>query len=216
MIRYLLFFVVLASTLNLSAQNLHAQLDFSTLRAAYKTPIFKNVINGGKLSGQLAIGFNHLQLGVESNVGIATESFLAAKPDTTFQINTAFSGVFLRANFSSIPAYRLGLVAKIGIGWTDEEAVRVIVNQEDAVLPYSGKVVGINTGIGLSGPIQKRFHWEFMYQLGYHQRPELVSEGLTIPKHNAWEHNFKFGVSFNVIWGKTKREADAMISGRGW
>ncbi|MFT4762842.1 MAG: hypothetical protein ACI9XO_002686 [Paraglaciecola sp.] len=213
------FFILLIGilfTINLAGQNIHGQLNFNTLRPSYKTPILENIKSVVGFSAEFATGFDHLQIGIETRGGIVLESFLGAIPDTSFSVNTSFSGIFLRANFSSIPAYRLGVITKIGIGYFDDEVTREIVEQDDLVLAYPDKIMGVNAGIGFSGPIQKRFHWEFMYQLSYHQRPELNTEELTIDKHNAWQNTFKLGVSMNLIFGKVKKKADEMISGRGF
>lgn len=214
--RLLLVILGLIFTLHLSAQNIHLQVNANTLRPNYKSPIFRNIKSGFGIDAEFAAGLDHIQIGVETQGTVTFDSFLGGIPDTSFSANNTFSGVFLRANFSSIPAYRLGFVTKVGIGYFQDEVTREVVNQPDLTVEYPDKIVGINAGIGVSGPIKKRFHWEFMYQLSYHQRPELSTEDLKIEEHNAWQNVFKFGISMNLIFGKAKLKADQMISGRGF
>lgn len=215
--RYFVLVIGLFFTINLSAQQLHVGLYYAGLRPNYNTPLFKKKMKGGgALGGKIAVGTDHVQLGIESENALSFESFLGEVSDTAYQIDNTFNGVFIRANFGSIPAYRLGFVTKIGVGFFEDELTEEIINQDNITVSYPDKMIGVNAGIGVSGPIKKRFHWEFMYQVSYHQRPELVIAELTIPKHNAWQNAFQFGISMNFIWGKTKQEAETMISGRGW
>lgn len=202
--------------MDLFGQQLHFQVFYAPMRPNYNTTLFDNIRNGGVWGGKFALGTNRIQLGIESENAFSVPSILGEIPDTSYQIDNTFIGGFIRANFSSIPAYRLGVVTKIGIGYFEDKGTQEIVNQENFTFSYPDKILGFNAGIGLSGPIKKQFHWEFMYQLSFHQRPEIVMEDLIIPKHNAWQNAFQFGISMNFIWGKAKREAEAMISGRGW
>lgn len=200
----------------LLAQHVHMQLHINSTRALNKVDVLSEVVNGIALGGQLAVGTNRFQVGVEAENGFSVRPFFGEIPDTTFESTSSFLGGFIRANFSSIPAYRLGFVAKIGAGLYEDDLTRMIVGEENMTIRYPKKILGYNAGIGLSGPIKKRFHWDFMYQLNYHQRPDLNTPELQIDQHNAWVHAFKFGMSMNLIFGKTKQQADEMISGRGW
>jgi hypothetical protein len=214
--RLTIVFLSLVFSLSLSAQNIHVQVSGNPLRPIYKSAVFSNIKSGFGFSAEFAAGFDHLQIGVETEGTISFESFLGAIPDTSFSVNNTFSGVFLRANFSSIPAYRLGFVTKVGVGYFQDNVVREVREEDNLTVAYPDRILGVNAGIGFSGPIKKRFHWEFMYQLSYHQRPELNMESLKIVSHNAWQNIFKLGISMNLIFGKTKRRADEMISGRGF
>lgn len=212
----LLWLLFMVCTVNSYGQNFHAQLYFSNLRPNYKAPILSNLIRGVGLGGNLAIGTNRYQIGIESEEQSAFLPFFGDIPDTSFQIQTSSFGGFIRANFSSIPAYRLGLVAQVGMRYFKDEINRQFAEAPDFSIAYPNKIRGWSAGIGFSGPIKKQFHWEFMYRFSYYQRPEITVQELIIPKHNVWQHALQFGISLNLVWGKAKREGDEMIKGRGW
>lgn len=202
----------------LSAQNLHAKLYVAPLRTVYKAKIFDKNTNGGVGGLRLAFGLDRYQIGVEMEGGISTPTFTVEEDAERagYQVENSFQGIFLRANFSSVPIYRLGVIAKIGAGYFSNQVKRELNGGIDFQLDYPDRILGYNVGIGVSGPIRRWFHWDFMYQVNYHQRPVLVFDSILIEQHHAWQHAFQLGVSLNLAFGKTKERADNMIRGRGY
>lgn len=190
-------------------QNFHAQLFFGGIRSGYKAAVFTPNPTGLSLGGRLAVGFDHVQLGVESEALSLDLTRSGTDLDTIYGIASSYRGLLVRANFSSVPAYRLGVVTKIGFGQFADTFEQQI-NGESISIDYPERIWGGNVGLGLSGRILKTFHWEFMYQLGYHKRPALAVEQWRIEAHQAWEHTFQFGLSINLVVGRAKRKADAI------
>jgi len=211
-------FFLFCSMPMLSSQNVHFKTYYAPMRTVYKAEIFKKNVNGGVVGFRLAVGADRFQIGVESEEGLSFPAFSVEEnmQQIAYFVENTYRGLFLRANFSSIPIYRLGVIAKLGGGYFSDTLKRETNGQIDLSLEYPDRIFGFNAGIGVSGPIRRWLHWDFMYQFNYHQRPEIIFDNNPVEQHSAWQHAFQFGISANLVFGKTKERAQEMTRGRGY
>ena len=171
---------------------------------------------------RLAGGLEHFQLGVEYHTDITHPEYsvtndLGEEFAKTQFINKYYGGL-LRINASSLPAYRFGLIFKLGAGMYQ-------VNHETRALEGDvliGDVVeydptfGFNGGIGISAPIYTLLHWEIGYMY-HHVKFEPEAPQLN---YTGSYHSFQVGLSLNLVFGNTAETCKRLIkddrSSRGW
>lgn len=205
---------------------------FLTFSFSYTQQLMLEVYSGGNVTAydakqydesqwnvpigiRLAAGHEHVQLGVEYRKNITHPVFDFDLYKDEFE--ETYKGLFLRGNFSSLPAYRFGLVLKAGAGYY--EATRNIYVAPNEILESSfdfDRSLGYNAGIGVSSPIYTLLHWEIGYQFNYVDRPE---QGINAG-YKASYHSFQMGLSLNLVFGNTAKKCKRVISSnrskRGW
>lgn len=167
------------------------------------------------LGARIAGGHEHVQLGIEYRKNITHPVFDSEILRDEF--DQQYYGGFIRANFSSLPVYRFGLVLRAGAGYyIDTHNIYVLPNENLDKSQEYDKVFGYNGGIGISSPIWTIIHWEIGYQYNYMKR----NDELILQKYKASYHSFQMGVSLNLVFGNTAKKCRRTISGdrsnKGW
>jgi len=164
---------------------------------------------------RIAGGHEHVQLGAEFRKNITHPAFATELVKEEF--DETYKGLFLRGNFSSLPAYRFGLVLKAGAGYyeTTQNLYTLPGESLNQSLDYE-KVLGYNAGIGISSPIYTLLHWEIGYQFNYIDYSTVD----TNPVYKGSYHSFQMGLSLNLVFGNTAKKCRRVISSnrskRGW
>ena len=190
---------------------------FSGVNAtAYDKPQYNDTQWYVPIGIRLAGGHEHVQLGIEYRQNITHPAFNFDLYKDEFE--ETYKGIFLRGNFSSLPAYRFGLVLKAGVGYYEStqnyyDLPSDVLNQK---FEYK-RQLGYNASIGVSAPIYTVLHWEIGYQFNYVERPE---DALLSKNYNASYHSFQMGLSLNLVFGNTQKKCRRVISSnrrkRGW
>lgn len=165
---------------------------------------------------RVAGGHEHVQVGLEYRKNIGHPAFDLGAVKTEFE--ESYQGLFLRGNFSSLPAYRFGLVLKAGAGYYEARQNNYSIPGEALSQKFDlERQLGYNAGIGISAPIYTLLHWEIGYQFNFVERPEALA-----PDSNfqASYHSFQMGLSLNLVFGNTAKKCRRVIGGnrskRGW
>ena len=166
---------------------------------------------------RIAGGHEHVQVGFEYRQNITHPSFDIFSQRHEFE--ETYKGLFLRGNFSSLPAYRFGLVLRAGAGYYESTQNHYVLPGEvlNEKIEFE-RQLGYNASIGVSSPIYTILHWEIGYQFNYVNRPE---DSLFPEKtYNASYHSFQMGLSLNLVFGNTAKKCRRVISGnrskKGW
>ena len=191
----LLFFF---SAFTLSAQQLYFEVFTGGNLTAYNDDFLGEEQWYVPIGVRVGGGLEHFQLGAEYKQNITNAQF--DTESTRFQFQEKYYGAFLRANLSVAPAYRVGLIFKGGAGYYD-------IKQQIYQLPTEGliatvktdPVLGFNGGIGISAPIHTFVHSEFSYQYNYVKDGEIGDIGVGQLSY----HSFQFGLSINLVFGRT-------------
>jgi len=158
---------------------------------------------------RIAGGHEHVQIGVAYRKNITHPAFDTDLSRKEFE--ETYKGIFLRGNFSSLPAYRFGLVLKAGAGYYEAVQNAYTLPTETLDLSHDfDRALGYNVGLGVSSPIYTLLHWEIGYQFNYVERPEIVNVSNA---YNASYHSFQMGLSLNLVFGNTAKKCRRVISG---
>ncbi len=211
-----LLFVFLFTISFLNAQQLMLEIYSGVNATAYEPKQYDETQWHVPIGIRLAGGHEHVQIGVEYRQNITHPAFATELIKEEF--DETYKGLFLRGNFSSLPAYRFGLVLKAGAGYY-EASQNIYAIPGDALsasVDYD-RTLGYNGGIGISSPIHTLLHWEIGYQFNYVDRPEVLN---TSASYNASYHSFQMGLSLNLVFGNTAKKCRRVISGnrnkKGW
>ncbi len=206
----------LFSISQLSAQQLMLEVYSGVNATAYDPPQYDATQWHVPIGVRIAGGHEHVQAGIEYRKNITHPAF-----DTEVlreEFDETYKGLFLRGNFSSLPAYRFGLVLKAGAGYYEATQNRYALPAESLSesLEFE-RAVGYNAGIGVSSPIYTLLHWEIGYQFNYVDRPEIAGFSSA---YKASYHSFQMGLSLNLVFGNTAKKCRRVIGGnrskRGW
>ncbi len=164
---------------------------------------------------RLAGGLEHVQLGGEYRQHLTHPEFTYANSSGEDYLRQEFDetyyGGFLRANLSSLPAYRFGLILKAGAGVYDLQRTDFSLPVDE---PKGGeefdKKLGFSGGIGVSAPIYTLLHWEIGYQFNY-VKPMGITSG---EDFTAAYHSIQVGLSLNMVFGNTAKRCRRVISSR--
>ncbi len=216
----LLLTLISAFALNINAQQLFFEVFSGYNLTAYDAKDYNEQQGYVPIGARLAGGLEHVQLGVEYRQNITDAEFLILDETTGDEIrkdifNESYYGGFIRANISSLPAYRFGLILKAGAGYynTKREAFSLPTDAIDRLLSHEyDKTLGFNGGIGISAPIYTFLHWEIGYQFNYVQRDAVETLDFQIEKHNGFYHSFQMGLSMNLVFGNTAKRCRRVIS----
>ena len=160
---------------------------------------------------RLAGGFEKVQLGVELHKDISHPGFVLSDAAGIGTFRTEFinqyKGGFVRVNLSSLPAYRFGLVLKVGSGLYETERKSYALPSETPISPTINyePTFGFNGGIGISAPIYTLLHWEIGYM--YHM---VKWDAVALPAVESYKghyHSIQVGLSLNLVFGKPKLSA---------
>ncbi|MEM1322027.1 MAG: hypothetical protein AAGG75_17335 [Bacteroidota bacterium] len=164
---------------------------------------------------RIAGGLERLQLGLEYQSTITDPRF-------TFQDNTgediartefsnSYYGALLRYNTSSLPAYRFGVIFKLGAGFYQSEQSNFLLpaeNLSEPIIEYE-PTVGFNAGIGISAPIYTLLHWEIGYM--FHYIEWEAESAAALPTFNGSYHSIQVGLSLNLVFGKVRAKCRRLI-----
>ena len=191
---------------------------------AYELEAFDQTEGYVPIGLRIAGGFEKVQLGVELHQDISNPRFVSSDETGTETLRTEFinqyKGGFVRVNFSSLPAYRFGLVLKAGAGLYETERKSYLLPGENllSIAPSYEPTLGFNGGIGISAPIYTLLHWEIGYM--YHM---VKWDAVAVPIVDSYKghyHSIQVGLSLNLVFGKTKAKCHRLIKGdnsrRGW
>ena len=174
---------------------------------------------------RLAGGFEKIQLGAEFHQNISNPSFVFSDAAGTDVLRTEFvntyKGGFVRVNFSSLPAYRFGLILKAGAGLYETERKSYSLPSDFLVpsdLNYE-PTIGFNGGIGISAPIYTLLHWEIGYM--YHMiKWDAATGAPQTTSYKGHYHSIQLGLSLNLVFGKVRAKCRRLVKGdrssRGW
>ncbi len=199
-----------------SAQQLMFEVFSGVNSTAYDLPEYNEAQWYVPIGIRLAGGHEHVQLGAEYRQNITHPAF--ELNDYKDEFEETYKGLFLRGNFSSLPAYRFGLVLKAGMGYYETTNNYYILPSEILDLKTDiERQLGYNLSIGVSSPIYTILHWEIGYQFNYVNRPET---SLIPNAYNASYHSFQMGLSLNLVFGNTAKKCRRVISSnrskKGW
>ncbi|MEO1628514.1 MAG: hypothetical protein AAFV25_25430 [Bacteroidota bacterium] len=160
------------------------------------------------LGFRLAGGFEHIQFGAEYHRDITNATF--DQGDFKTEFTNEYYGGLVRANFSSLPAYRFGLVLKAGAGLYNTSRQRLSVPASDPIgeaVEYDPQF-GFNAGIGFSSPIHTIVHWEMGYMFHYVKFDPLQAGA---PGYDGFYHSFQAGFSINLVFGNVAKACRSVI-----
>ena len=206
---------------NLQGQQLHFNAWSGLNRTMYDLPKYSD--NQGFLvyGGRIAFGHQNIQIGAEYETNLNNPSFDISDNDGNIFQNETFEhtyyGALIRLNSAKIPAYRAGLILKLGGGIYDSKFILTELPDGPTYEPinYDEKFLGFNGAIGISAPIYRVLHWEVFYQFNYTNIPELQAQSILIPEFKAIHHSLQVGISLNFVFGETARRAKEILKARG-
>ncbi|MEL6866015.1 MAG: hypothetical protein AAFP19_16430 [Bacteroidota bacterium] len=209
---------------SLSAQQLFFETYSGYNLTSYDLEEFEDSEGYVPIGFRLAGGFERVQFGLEYNRNITDASFTSSDPSTgtdlfrTQFVNSYYGGL-VRVNFSSLPAYRFGLVLKGGAGRYDTQVETYELPNEslrDPVVEYEPEL-GFNFGIGISSPIYTLLHWEIGYMYNLVKYAETTTGA---PSYQGNFHSIQIGLSLNLVFGNTAKRCRQVYkndrSSRGW
>ncbi len=208
-------------SLQANAQQLFLEVFSGYNRTNYKFDIDTDDKGYVPIGVRLAGGLEHLQLGAEYHTDIthpeySVEDELGNEFAKTSFVNTYYGGL-LRINASSLPAYRFGLIFKLGAGMYEvkHETKAIDDNRTLGVVEYD-PTFGFNGGIGISAPIYTLLHWE----IGYMYHHVKYDAAAPLVSYTGSYHSFQIGLSLNLVFGTTAESCRRMLkddrSSRGW
>lgn len=167
------------------------------------------------LGFRLAGGFEHVQFGGEYHTWLKSAELKTDIQNQEFRTDfkQSYYGGLARVNISSLPAYRIGLVLRLGAGVYNMERETVSLPDEAVVSPKVefDSQFGYTGGIGVSAPIYTLLHWELGYTFHYVKWDEQAA----VPKaYNGFSHVINIGLSLNLVFGNTAKECRRVISTR--
>ncbi|MEM9919925.1 MAG: hypothetical protein AAF990_17645 [Bacteroidota bacterium] len=160
------------------------------------------------LGFRIAGGFEHIQFGAEYHKDITHATF--DQGDFRTEFTNEYYGGLIRANISSLPAYRFGLVLKAGAGLYNTSRQNYSLPSEEVLgeaLEYDPQF-GFNGGIGFSSPIHTIVHWEMGYMFHYVKYDALQAGA---PGYSGFYHSFQAGFSINLVFGNVAKSCRAII-----
>ena len=200
----------------IDGQNLHLTSWLGYNRTAYNLTGFESAQSYLTYGGLVAFGKEKFMFGAEYETQLTDPSFeIKDQNDIVIQkdqFSTTYYGGLIRFNTAKVPAYRLGLILKAGVGVYDIQK-NVFALPDDKLtetITYPNKVLGLNASIGFSAPIYRFFHWELHYQFNYANRPELDN----IPSYNAIHHSIRLGLSLNFVFGEAARRSKKVLESK--
>ena len=170
---------------------------------------------GARLGG----GLEHAQIGIEYHQTVVPATF-DIPDDLTFptelvgreEYEQQYYGLFLRGNFSSLPAYRFGLILKGGVGYYTATIHRYALPDQTVRTTFApDRRLGFNGGIGISSPIFQHLHWEIGYRFHYAERDPVLALGQE-RRIRASYHTFEVGLSGNFVFGNTEKRCRRVMS----
>ena len=166
------------------------------------------------LGFRLAGGLEHIQIGGEYRRHITNPSFSFSDDLFKTEYEETYYGALIRGNFSSLPAYRFGLVLKAGAGYYNatERTYQDGALLDGFTIEYD-KAFGWNAGIGISAPIAGLVHWEIGYQFNSVKRE--IPTPVNSPTLNMSYHSLQLGLSLNLVFGNTAKRCRRVISSSG-
>lgn len=213
----LFLFIFCVSIYTIQAQQLMLEVYSGINATAYDWADYDQTEWHVPIGVRLAGGHEHVQVGVEYRKNISHPAFTSENSLSKVEFQETYKGLFLRGNFSSLPAYRFGLVLKAGAGYYETTQNSYIPPSEslEQRLDFE-RVLGYNAGIGISAPIYTLLHWEIGYQYNYIDHPESNIN----PAYKGSYHSIQMGLSLNLVFGNTAKKCRRVISGnrskRGW
>lgn len=214
-----LFF--LFGLLNLSAQHLHFATWSALNRTMYDLSKYSNNGSFVTYGGRIAFGHQNFQIGAEYESNLTNPIFDISDDDGNIaqreDFDYTYYGALFRINSAKIPAYRTGLILKLGGGLYDSKLniSEMPNNKLIESVDYPENFLGINGGIGLSSPLYKVIHWEIFYQFNYAKIPELETTASINPEFTAIHHSLQVGVSLNFVFGEAARRAKEVLKAKG-
>ncbi|MEM9819481.1 MAG: hypothetical protein AAF985_00355 [Bacteroidota bacterium] len=211
-----LFTIVLS--LGLHGQQLFFEGFSGYNRTAYNLSEYNSAQGYVPLGFRIAGGFERIQLGAEYRRQITNPAFTFTNPTNGEDFRReefveTYYGALLRANISSLPAYRFGLVLKAGAGFYNTTRQLYALPEEiiisDETFEYDRRL-GFNAGIGVSAPIYTLLHWEIGYQFNFVDRDEQLTRA--IPEYQAYYHSFQMGLSLNLVFGNVAKKCRRVIT----
>ncbi len=199
----------------LSAQQVFLEAYSGYNLTAYDLEGFSKSTGYVPIGVRVAGGLEHVQLGLEYNKNISDPKFTFKDAGGSELSKTEFSneyyGALIRVNTSSLPAYRFGVVFKVGAGYYKTERSNFALPDETLVGPaltYDPKI-GFNAGIGFSSPIYTLLHWEIGYVFNYIKWDALSAAA--VPAYNGYYHSIQVGLSLNLVFGKVAAKCRRLI-----
>lgn len=198
------------------SQNLHLYSWSGYNRTAYSLSNLNSTESFLSYGGRLAFGLEKFQIGAEYETHLTHPSFITTDQDNNplrkDQISNTYYGALFRFNSAKVPAYRLGLILKLGAGL--HETKHIIYDLPDDIILdeiiYPDKYLGVNASIGISAPIYRYFHWELHYQFDYSKRPRAGG----LEEYNALHHSLQLGISLNFVFGEAARRSKKVLESK--
>ncbi len=212
----ILTIIFLTTFFLLHAQQLMFEVYSGINATAYDSDILNNETKWYPPIGfRIAGGHEHVQLGIEYRKNIDHPVFDGIQ---RIEFEETYQGLFLRGNFSSLPAYRFGLVLKAGAGYYEARQNNYSLPSETLEQSLDlERQLGYNAGIGVSAPIYTLLHWEIGYQFNFVERPDALASDVT---YRASYHSFQMGLSLNLVFGNTAKKCRRVMGGnrskKGW
>ncbi len=224
--KLLLLLVWCCMGMSLPAQQLFFEISSGYNITAYEGATYSEGVGFVPIRARVAGGFEHVQLGVEYNRDLTKpefEFFDEATGDLIGrqEFDNSYYGLFVRANLSSLPAYRFGVVFSAGAGFYDSEPLFTTL-PDGNVVPNEGlePTIGYNARVGISSPIYANLHWEIGYQFNYVNFEKDAAGILLAQAFQPYYHSFQAGLSLNLVFGNVEKKCRRVISsgksGRGW
>ena len=164
------------------------------------------------LGFRVAGGFERIQAGIEYHTDLKAARFdgpVIEERKTDF--TTTYIGGLIRANISSLPAYRFGLVIKAGAGQykTKTEFFDSSTESRPTATIDRDATFGFNAGLGISAPIYTLLHWELGYMYHHVNYDEVPAQDA--PSYLGAYHSFQLGLSLNLVFGNTAKKCRRII-----
>ena len=221
---FLLLLTCLLTSFSSQAQQLFFEVSSGYNLTAYDLLKYNEAEGFVPIRARLAGGLEHVQVGIEYEENITHPTFQFTDPVsnslTADEFVNSYYGAFIRANISSLPAYRFGLVLSGGMGRYNTTFNNYDLPDEKplaAPIVYE-PMLGFNGRVGISAPIYTFLHWEIGYQFNYVKREAMPLLGLE--EYDALFHSFQIGLSMNLVFGNVAKKCRRVISSgggkRGW
>ncbi len=206
----ILLFVAWPSEESLRAQQLIVEAGSSISSTRYEAP-YQQSSRFFNVGASVAGGWHKCQVGIKYERSIIHPTFTLEVNQVPFgkdRFEDQFVGLLIRTKLARYPAARTGLVLKGGAGlhqttltFNDPSGTLSISHQYD---PY----LGVFAGGGLSFPIGRYLMLEAAYEYHYAHRPDIANFRQA---HRASYQSFQLGISYNMVFGKTKQRYNDII-----
>lgn len=227
--KHLFPLVFILFALHTQAQQLFFEVSSGYNLTAYEGSTYSEAAGYVPIRARVAGGFEHIQLGLEYSMDITRPEFDIVDFDTgnvyaRQEFENSYYGAFVRANLSSLPAYRFGVILSAGAGLYNTDPMQISVPDNIAIDKSEflniDQAFGYNVRVGISSPIYMNLHWEIGYQFNYVNYEKDVNDLLLAEAFQPYYHSIQAGLSLNLVFGNVEKACRRVMSGnrsrRGW